>query len=365
MPPHLPERKQTLVRTTTAGRIAAITGGVALVAGSTLALAGPAFSAPNAEVQVTADQLAQTAKPYTGWHEGYEPPAAHATITDAGLNLNGKSQIINGLAQVLHVDGTSQNFADIVAGVDFTSTNDAVHYQLPILANAGSDGTDGAAGTGFTTLRPATPGVEGLTGPWLSSRAITSEVLPVGEEEEEEETTSTPQPTESANPEERATTPGVLEEQQPEIESVDSSETDAVPAASTSGLSINLASAVKPRIAADPVVLQPNTPYSVEQLSEALGSFDIIAFGVLAADGISDTVQTISFEGTTYRFNTLEAVVLPTPSATPTATTAATAVKKLSNTGANTTPLLIGGAILLIGGTAAMVFGSKARRKQA
>ncbi|MFZ4893523.1 hypothetical protein ACL9RL_03645 [Plantibacter sp. Mn2098] len=348
------------MRTTTAGRIAAITGGVALVAGSTLALAGPAFSAPNAEVKVTADQLAQTATPYTGWHEGYETPAAHATITDAGLNLTGKSQIINGLPQVLHVDGTSQSFADIVAGVDFTSTNDAVHYQLPIFANAGSDGTDGAAGTGFTTLRPAVPGVEGLSGDWVSSRDITPEAPSTP--------TPTPTPTETFEPQDlqqKATPPAGDDElaptDKPEAPATDETDVPSEPAAATSGFTVKLASAVKPRLAADPQVILANTPYSVEEITAALGSFDILAFGVLAADGISDTVQTISFEGTTYRFNAVAPVESPSP--TPTATTAA--VKKLSNTGANTTPLLIGGAILLIGGTAAMALGSKARRKQA
>ncbi|MGK9147414.1 hypothetical protein KXS11_07300 [Plantibacter flavus] len=196
-------------------RTAALTTGLAVVAGSTLLLAAPASAA---DFQVTPDQLQGSIEPgaYAGWHEGYAADAvgAPAEITDAGLVLTGPSQIINGLTTPIDVDGVDTTFADLAGTAGFTSTNDAVYFQIPIFG-------DGAAGQ-FTTLRPLAPGQAGLTGQWVSSNSI----------------------------------PGVTAE----------------------------------------------TPYSIDELSAAIGDFRLLAFGVLAIESGDDVVQTISFNGDDYNF---------------------------------------------------------------
>ncbi|MGG7507681.1 hypothetical protein [Plantibacter sp. YIM 135249] len=347
------------MRITTAGRFAALTGGAALVVGTTLALAGPAFAAPS-EVQVTGDQIAPTAKPYTGWHEGYDAPGARATVTAAGLNLAGRSQIINGLAQPITVDGTSQKLSDIVAGTGFTSTNDAVHYQIAIYATIG---LDGAANTDFATLRPAVPGQTGLKDLWVSSKNIPVElpaVEPTPEPTETSVPTPSPSPSVTSTPEETespADEENRLEDDAPKTESPAPSG-ENLSTKSSNGFSVKTASVVTPKAALADGVIIANTPTTLADLDAALGSFQIIAFGVLADKGVTDTVQTVSFGGTVYRFNTV------TAAADPIATPAAAPVKRLSNTGAETTPLIAGGAVLLAAGLAAMAVARK-RRQQA
>ncbi|MBD8104062.1 hypothetical protein [Plantibacter sp. CFBP 8775] len=203
----------------TSRRAAALTTGLAVVAGSTLLLAGPASAA---EIQVTDDQVAANETVYTGWHEGYglpgstTPPGADAVVTEAGLDMTGPSQIINGLAAPLAVNGTTATFATIAATAGVVSTNNLAYFQIPVYAETGVT-------TSFTTLRPENPGAAGLTGNWVASSD-------------------------------------------------------------------------------DIAGIAANTPTSIADLSAALGSFDLLAFGVLViADG-DDVVQTISFNGDNYNF---------------------------------------------------------------
>ncbi|MBF4566491.1 hypothetical protein [Plantibacter sp. VKM Ac-2876] len=203
----------------TSRRTAALATGLAVVAGSTLLIAGPASAA---EIQVTDDQVAANETVYTGWHEGYglpgstTPPGADAVVTDAGLEMTGPSQIINGYAAPVAVDGADVTFATIAATAGVVSTNDLAYFQIPVYAETGVT-------TSFTTLRPENPGAAGLTGNWVASSD-------------------------------------------------------------------------------DIAGIAANTPTSIADLSTALGSFDLLAFGVLVIAGGDDVVQTISFNGDDYNF---------------------------------------------------------------
>jgi hypothetical protein len=203
----------------TSRRTAALATGLAVVAGSTLLIAGPASAA---EIQVTDDQVAANETVYTGWHEGYglpgstTPPGADAVVTEAGLDMTGPSQIINGLAAPLAIDGTTATFAAIAATAGVVSTNDLAYFQIPVYAETGDTNT-------FTTLRPENPGAAGLAGNWVASSD-------------------------------------------------------------------------------DIAGIAANTPTSIADLSTALGSFDLLAFGVLVIAGGDDVVQTISFNGDNYNF---------------------------------------------------------------
>lgn len=203
----------TYVNLKTSRRAAALATGLAVVAGSTLLIAGPASAA---EIQVTADQIAANEATYAGWHEGYATPGAAAVLSDAGLTMTGNSQIINGLNNTggEAIDGVDVTFADVIAGAGFVSTTDALYFQVPVFADGTSDT--------FTTLRPANPGTAGLAGNWVVSQDV----------------------------------PGLA--------------TDA--------------------------------SYTPQQLSDALGGFNLLAFGVLANAGTVDTLQSVSFRGDTYNF---------------------------------------------------------------
>jgi len=152
----------TSVKLKTSRRAAALATGLAVVAGSTLLIAGPASAA---DFQVTPDELQGSIEPgaYTGWHEGYAADAvgAPAVITDAGLELTGPSQIINGLETPLAVDGVEVTLESLVDTAAVASTNDATYFQLPVFGDA--------AGGQFATLRPEVPGAAGLAGNWVAS----------------------------------------------------------------------------------------------------------------------------------------------------------------------------------------------------
>ncbi|WP_085512556.1 hypothetical protein [Plantibacter flavus] len=199
----------------TSRRTAALATGLAVVAGSTLLIAGPASAA---EIQVTADQIQGSIEPgaYAGWHEGYATPGAPATLSDAGLTMTGNSQIIYGYNETggVAVDGVGVTFAQLVESASYASVSDSLYFQVPVFA----DGDD----TTFTTLRPELPGAANVGGNWVASETV----------------------------------PGIAN--------------DAV--------------------------------YTVDELSAALGSFNLLSFGVLANAGTVDTLQSVTFDGDTYNF---------------------------------------------------------------
>lgn len=138
---------------------------IALIAGASLAAAAPAH-ANFAQVEVLASEIAPDASTYTGWHQGY--PGGVATVTTEGLQLEGKSQIINGLATPLGIDAINA-VAGGLASWTTTATSAPAFFQIPV--NFGADATKG-----FTTLRPAAPvaGLNTASGDqqWSTSRAL-------------------------------------------------------------------------------------------------------------------------------------------------------------------------------------------------
>ena len=195
----------------TSRRAAALATGLAVVAGSTLLIAGPASAA---EIQVTADQIAPNEANYAGWHEGVATPGAPAVLSDAGLTMTGDSQIIYGFNNTGGVPVEAGGFLDAAASISYASVEDDLYFQIPVFADGTSDT--------FTTLRPVAPGVENLGGDWVVSRNV----------------------------------PGLA--------------TDAT--------------------------------YTPAELSEALGDFNLLAFGVFANAGTVDTLQSVTFGADTYNF---------------------------------------------------------------
>lgn len=195
----------------TSRRAAALATGLAVVAGSTLLIAGPASAA---EIQVTADQIAPDETNYAGWHEGVDTPGAPAVLSDAGLTMTGDSQIIYGFNNTGGVPVEAGGFLDAAASISYASVEDDLYFQIPVFADGTSDT--------FTTLRPVAPGVDNLGGDWVVSRDV----------------------------------PGLA--------------TDAT--------------------------------YTPEELSEALGDFNLLAFGVFANAGTVDTLQSVTFGADTYNF---------------------------------------------------------------
>lgn len=150
----------TPVKLKTSRRAAALATGLAVVAGSTLLIAGPA-SAEDFQV----DAVAPDETTYAGWHEGYATPGAPAAFSDAGLTLTGNSQIINGYNETggIPVDGVAVSFETLVATASYSSVEDDLYFQIPVFAD----------GTGqFTTLRPVAPGVANLQGNWVVSNDV-------------------------------------------------------------------------------------------------------------------------------------------------------------------------------------------------
>lgn len=200
----------------TSRRTAALATGLAVVAGSTLLIAGPASAE---DFQVTADQIAADETVYAGWHEGYgaDELGAPAVLSEAGLTMTGRSQIIYGFNNDggLPIDGTTVTFASLVETADFSSASDALVYQIPVFV----DGVDSA----FSTLRPVNAGAAGIDGLWQASNA---------------------------------NVPGIA----------------------------------------------ANTPVTVDEISAALGGFQLLAFGVVAIDGQTDVLQSVTFNGDTHNF---------------------------------------------------------------
>ncbi|WP_314139214.1 hypothetical protein [uncultured Plantibacter sp.] len=143
----------------TSRRTAALATGLAVVAGSTLLIAGPASAA---EIQVT--QVAADDATYAGWHEGVATPGAPAVLTEAGLTMTGDSQIINGFNEGDGIAVAAGGFAALAESAGYASTGDDLYFQIPVYA-------DGAADT-FTVLQPELPGAANLSGNWVVTQDV-------------------------------------------------------------------------------------------------------------------------------------------------------------------------------------------------
>lgn len=126
-------------------------------------------------VLVTDNKVAANESKYSGWHQG----AVNGTtpgvdkVVDSGLQLTGRSQVINGYANNSNVlDAKNIRLEDAVRGASYTVRSGKVHFQIPIFFK------DGAA-VKFATLyqvAPATAGVNtiNLTDQWISSKQLGS-----------------------------------------------------------------------------------------------------------------------------------------------------------------------------------------------
>jgi hypothetical protein len=151
----------TSVKLKTSRRIAALATGLAVVAGSTLLVAG---SASADDFQVTPDELQGSIDPATatGWYEALpaDQVGAPAEITDAGLVLTGDSQIMYKFDTPVPVDGVT--FKQLLSGSGFASTIKAAYFQVEIRVETGdADST--------TTLSASLAGPANVTGAWQAS----------------------------------------------------------------------------------------------------------------------------------------------------------------------------------------------------
>lgn len=150
----------------------------ALVATGALAasalLFAPAAQAADALADVRESQIAptETAATYAGWHQGAENPAGSGVwgkykVTTAGLELEGRSQVINGYAnnKVADLGNGNPNVAlSVLSAARFTKVSGDVTFQVPIYSDAITTTEK------FATLRSVDP----ATDVWQSSRAIGS-----------------------------------------------------------------------------------------------------------------------------------------------------------------------------------------------
>lgn len=142
-----PSRGRTARRTGVAVVISALVTATLLIVNQAPASA--------ASVTVHPGDIRGDESTYAGWHQGYPDAALNAAITDGGLSLRGKSQIINGYANNdntgLAVGGVNANLSSL-AGATYNVTSGEAYFQVPLFVDADDD--DGTPGV-FTTLRPA------------------------------------------------------------------------------------------------------------------------------------------------------------------------------------------------------------------
>jgi hypothetical protein len=149
------------VKITTSRRIAALATGFAVVAGSTLLVAG---SASAIDYQVTPDELQGSIDPTTatGWYEALpaDQVGAPAEITDAGLVLTGDSQIMYAYDAP---EPATISFQTLLTSADFVSSLKAAYFQVQVRVIPGDvDST--------TTVSASLAGPANIPGPpWQAS----------------------------------------------------------------------------------------------------------------------------------------------------------------------------------------------------
>ncbi|KQM17646.1 hypothetical protein ASF83_00490 [Plantibacter sp. Leaf171] len=149
------------MKITTSRRIAALATGFAVVAGSTLLVAG---SASAFDYQVTPDELQGSIDPATatGWYEALpaDQVGAPAEITDAGLVLTGDSQIMYAYDAP---EPATISFQTLLTSANFVSSLNAAYFQVQVRVIPGDvDST--------TTVSASLAGPANIPGPpWQAS----------------------------------------------------------------------------------------------------------------------------------------------------------------------------------------------------
>jgi LPXTG-motif cell wall-anchored protein len=127
-------------------RISALALTAGLIAGSTLLVAGPA---QGADFYLDDSELTATeTSPYpAGWFQGtVTPPAGTATSTLAGLEVSG------GDYQLLNGTPVATSLTDVRSSIDLVSANDTASFQIPVFTGPG--------GTDYTTLYADKAGID-------------------------------------------------------------------------------------------------------------------------------------------------------------------------------------------------------------
>ncbi len=136
-------------------RIIATGAVLALIGGSSILTATTATAAPEPTTNyVSAASFTAETSPYANsWFKGDSTPPTTVADSLSGLVVTG--QVLNGATP-------TTGLTALVGGAQLNVASGDAYFQVPLFANVGA--------TGFTTLRPAAPGV--LTGTWVTSRAL-------------------------------------------------------------------------------------------------------------------------------------------------------------------------------------------------
>lgn len=128
-----------------------------------------------AATTVTEGDIRPDESTYEGWHQGYADAAdRHRVTSTGGLELTGKSQVINGYADnAKDVDAKNVDLRQALLSASYTVNSGDVWFQVPLFF-ADASATDGI---GFTTLRRASSVSAGthvidLDDEWTSSRKL-------------------------------------------------------------------------------------------------------------------------------------------------------------------------------------------------
>jgi hypothetical protein len=159
--------------TTTLRRLCAGAAFGALVTTSLL-MTSPAQADPS--ITVTKADIRPDETTYAGWHEGSGNPDSY-DVTNQGLLLTGRSQVINGYANTTTtLDVKNAVLSSTLPATTYDITSGDVYFQVPIFFTS-----DTVNVPEFTTLRPAVAGDVGendiaLTDDWISSKTIDDDI---------------------------------------------------------------------------------------------------------------------------------------------------------------------------------------------
>lgn len=137
-------------------RLAAAGAAIAMIGGSML-FAGTAATADSTNYYQASDFIAEVSPYPTQWFVGDGSATDSLQSVEAGLQMTGKSQILNG-SNV----GAAKDLTTLIGGANFSVASGAATFQISLFA--------GPDNTNFTTLRPTA--TNSLSGDWTLSRSV-------------------------------------------------------------------------------------------------------------------------------------------------------------------------------------------------
>ncbi|UYM06891.1 Ig-like domain-containing protein [Solicola gregarius] len=144
-----------------------------MMASSVLLIAPPSGAAPDDTIVI---EIAPDETNYAGWHQGYADAEYSFGLTEDGLSMTGKSQVINGYDDN-DSDLSGEDNVDLRAALRaaaYTLESGEARFQVALFFDNTDNGTVDPV---FTTLRPQDPATEGrnevgTSDAWVSSKAI-------------------------------------------------------------------------------------------------------------------------------------------------------------------------------------------------